>query len=149
MKRPVHVQVLCNTGCSLETVKNYLLMNRATKQPVSWDRCLFVHQICTFWYLVSKKFNTYTVIIHLWRLWRCKTVDVYKIHWKLMILKSQFHCMCTRLCLVRACECIFLIQKCCGRSSLTYELKFKFHNDPGLHCGDICKSLLTFKISNF
>ena len=62
------------TGSSLETVKNYLLISRTTKQPVSWDRCLFVHQKCTFWYLVSKDFNNYSVIKHLWRLWRCKTV---------------------------------------------------------------------------
>ena len=78
------------TGWLLETVKNYLLTNRATKQPVSWHRCLFVHQICTFWYLVSKDFDNYSVIKHLWRLWRCKTVEICKIHWKLMIFKSQY-----------------------------------------------------------
>ena len=51
------------TGWSLETVKNYLLITRTTKQPVSWNRCIFVHQTCTFWYLVSKDFNSFSVII--------------------------------------------------------------------------------------
>ena len=78
------------TGCSLETVKNYLLINQATKQPISWDRCLFVHQICTFWYLVSKNFNSYSVIFNLRRLWRCKTLEICKIHRKLMNFISQY-----------------------------------------------------------
>ena len=79
-----------NTGLSVGTVKNFLLIARARKQPISWDRCLFVHQTRTFWYLVSQKINNHSVIIHLWRLLRCISVKILKIHWKLMILKSQY-----------------------------------------------------------
>ena len=37
----------------------------------------------TFWYLASKRFHHYSVIIHLCSLWRWKTVEICKIHWKL------------------------------------------------------------------
>ena len=30
------------------------------------------------------------MIFHLWRLWRCKNVEIFKIHWKLMSFKSQY-----------------------------------------------------------
>ena len=31
------------TGCSVETVKKYLLIARARKQPISWNRCPSLH----------------------------------------------------------------------------------------------------------
>ena len=37
---------------------------------LTWKRCPFVHYIVTFWYLVSIKFYTHSVFIHIWILWR-------------------------------------------------------------------------------
>ena len=36
------------TGWSEGTDKNYAPIARARKQPISWDRCPFLHKICTF-----------------------------------------------------------------------------------------------------
>ena len=72
------------------TVKEYELNAQAKKQPISWDICPFHHYIGTFWYLVSKKFHDHPVIIHLERLLRCKTVKIWKIHWKLKYSESQY-----------------------------------------------------------
>ena len=72
---------------------------------MSWDRCLFVHQICTFWYLVSKHFNSYSVIIHIWRHWRWKTVDICKIHRKLIIAR-RCNEMCVRVFSPRERVCV-------------------------------------------
>ena len=68
------------TGWSIMTVKEYELIAQAKKQPISLDICPFHHCIGTFWYLVSKKFHDHPVIIHLERLLRCETVNIWKIH---------------------------------------------------------------------
>ena len=72
------------------TAKEYELITRARKRYIRWERCHFVTLFGTFWYLVSKKSHNHSVIIHLWRLWRSKTVEICKIHRKLMIFKSQY-----------------------------------------------------------
>ena len=82
--------IIFHTGCFVETVKNYLLIARARKQLISWDRCPFVHQICTFWYLVSNIFPNYSVIIHLWRLYRCIIWKIWKMHWKSQIENQRY-----------------------------------------------------------
>ena len=68
------------TGCSAGTVKNYLLIAQAIKQPISFDMCHFFHWIRTFWYLVSKRIHNHSGIIHLWRLRRCIIEEIWKIH---------------------------------------------------------------------
>ena len=77
--------IMYSTGWSIITVKEYELIAQARKQPIRGIRCHFVHQIGTFWYLVSKKFHNCLVIIHLSRLLSCITVEICKIHWELMI----------------------------------------------------------------
>ena len=78
------------TGWSIMTAKEYELITRARKRYIRWERCHFVTLFGTFWYLVSKKSHNHSVIIHLWRLWRSKTVEICKIHRKLMIFKSHY-----------------------------------------------------------
>ena len=67
-----------------------MLIAQAKKQPISWDICPFLHLIGTFWYLVSKEFHDNLIIFHLERLLRCETVKIWKIHWKLKYLESQY-----------------------------------------------------------
>ena len=83
-------RLISYTGCFIMTDKKYELIAQAKKQPLSWDTCPFHHYIGTFWYLLSKKFHEHPVIIHLERLLRCKTVKIWKIHWKLMFSKSPY-----------------------------------------------------------
>ena len=61
------------------TVKEYELIAKVKKHPISLDTCHFHRYIGTF-YLVSKQFNDHPVIIHLERLLRCETVKIWKIH---------------------------------------------------------------------
>ena len=61
----------------------------ARNQPVSFEWCHLLLLPGPFWYLVSKSFHDLLVIIHIQRLWRCITMKICKIHWKLMIFKSQ------------------------------------------------------------
>ena len=51
--------------------------------------CQIIGEVGPFWYLVSKKFYHHSVIFHFERLLRCETVKIWKIHWKLMIFKTQ------------------------------------------------------------
>ena len=44
----------------------------------------------TFWYLSSQKYQRQSVIIHILRLLRCIMVKIWKMHWKLKYLKSQY-----------------------------------------------------------
>ena len=62
----------------------------ARNQPVSFEWCHLLLLPGPFWYLVSKSFHDLLVIIHIQRLWRCITMKICKIHWKLMIFKSQY-----------------------------------------------------------
>ena len=58
----------------------------------SLQMCIIRNWLWVFFetrYLNTKKSHNHSVFIHLWRLWRSKTVDICKIHWKLMIFKSQ------------------------------------------------------------
>ena len=71
------------------TAKKFEFIAQAKKQHISRDRCPFIHYIGPFWYLVSKKFYHHSVIFHFERLLRCETVKIWKIHWKLMIFKTQ------------------------------------------------------------
>ena len=59
-------------------------------QNMSWDWCFQFTEIGPFWDLVSKKFHNHSVIIHLWRFWRCINAEISKIHWKSMIKKHQY-----------------------------------------------------------
>ena len=68
-----------------------LLIAQARFQPKTLERWTFSDEIGTFWYLVSEKFHNHLlVIIHLVRLLRCKTVKIWKIHWKLKYSESQY-----------------------------------------------------------
>ena len=79
------------TGCFVETVKNYLLIAQAKKKPISWDMCPFHHQIWKFSFIVvSKKIHNHSLIIHLERLCSCKTVKIWKFHWKLKFSEGQY-----------------------------------------------------------
>ena len=57
---------------------------------MSWKGCFLFPETGPFWYLVSNKFHSYSVIIHLWWFWRLIYVQICKIHWKFMIFKSQY-----------------------------------------------------------
>ena len=79
-----------DTGSSIIKRIMYSLISQARKKSIRWDTCQIVPEDGPFWYPVSKKFHNYSVIIHLWRLWRSKTVEICKIYWKLIIFKSHY-----------------------------------------------------------
>ena len=187
------------TGCFRFIVKKLELITQAKKQPSSSDRWHFFLFIGTFWYLVLKKFHNHSVIVHLWRLWRSKTVDICKIHWKLMTFKSQncfanisatktpillkfetyIHKMVknyqiiyrkdpctnprtggvnvhahissrpnTRPHVYAACAHVcarFFTQNHLIILYYLMNISLEFHEDQSFHCGDICKTILTFK----
>ena len=164
--------------------------------------CQIIPEVGPFRYLVSKKFHNHSVIIHLWRLWRSKTVEICKIHWKLIISKSQY-CFAnisstkalifmkfeTYIHKIVNCQQIFCkdpythtrtrgknvrarissrqnarahIYDSCVRVCawiftknlliiLYYlmNISLKFHKDRSFHCGDICKTILTFNNHKF
>ena len=64
-----------------------MLIAQTRYQGINWDRCLFVHYIGTFWYIVSKKFLNHSENIHLWRHWRRKTLEICKLHQNWWFLK--------------------------------------------------------------
>ena len=103
----------------------YELIAQAKKQPLSWDTCPFHHYIGTFWYLLSKKFHEHPVIIHLERLLRCKTVKIWKIHWKLMFSKSQY-CFAS----ISTTEAQILMKFYMMVNKHLVSLSIKFHEDP-------------------
>ena len=78
------------TGCSLMILEKYQIPTLTRKQSVSLKWCHFLAYPSPFWYLVSKKIHNHSVIIHLVRLLRCKTVKIWKIHWKLKYSESQY-----------------------------------------------------------
>ena len=43
----------------------------------------------TFWYNIQKSFKCMYVLIHLERLLRCETDNIWKMHWKLKYSESQ------------------------------------------------------------
>ena len=57
---------------------------------MSWKWCFYFPETGPFWYLVLDKPYNHSVIIHLWRVWRWIFVKKGKIHWKLIIFKSQY-----------------------------------------------------------
>ena len=79
-----------NTGCFFSMSKVICLWESLKIQNMSWDWCFHFTEIGPFWDLVSKKFHNHSVIIHLWRLWRCIIAKISKIHWKSMIKKHQY-----------------------------------------------------------
>ena len=74
-KRGATYMVTKYTGCFGTTAKKLELITRGRKQPITCDGCYFFHYIGTVCYLVSKRFHNYPEIIHLRRLWVCRTVE--------------------------------------------------------------------------
>ena len=68
----------------------FLLIFQPIKHLNSVDRSYISTESIAFWYMISKKCHNHSVITHIWGLWRCKTVKICKIHWKLIIFKSQY-----------------------------------------------------------
>ena len=94
--------------------------------------------------LVSKKYHKHSVIIHFVRLLRCETVKIWKIHWKLNYSESQY-CFAN----ISAMEALIFMIFFVVVNYYLVSLSLKFHEDPSFHCGDICKTILTFwKIFN-
>ena len=102
-----------------------MLIAQAKKQPISWDICPFHHYIGTFWYLDFKKFHGHPEIIPLDRLLRCEIVKIWKIHWKLMFLKSQY-CFAN----ISTTEARILMKFYMVVNYYLVNLSFKFHEDP-------------------
>ena len=78
------------TGCFTMIDKKSELTAWNRKIPVRWNRCYFLHRTYAFWYLSSQKYHRQSVIILIWRHWRCIMVKIWKIHWKFKYSESQY-----------------------------------------------------------
>ena len=116
---------LRSTGWSIMTVKKYELIAQAKKKPISLGIRPFHHYIGTFWYLVSKQLNDHPVIIHLERLLRCETDNIWKIHWKLKYSESQY-CFAN----ISAMEARIFMKFYMVVNYYLVNLSFKFYEDP-------------------
>ena len=67
----------------------FLLISQPMKHLNSLDRSYIFTESIAFWYMISKKCQNHSVIFHLWRLWRCIIEEIWKIHWKSTIKKTQ------------------------------------------------------------
>ena len=67
----------------------FLLISQPMKHLNSLDRSYIFIESIAFWYMISKKCQNHSVIFHLWRLWRCIIEEIWKIHWKSTIKKTQ------------------------------------------------------------
>ena len=76
-------------GVHLNVLKVICLWESLKIKNMSWKGCFLFPETGPFWYLVSNKLHSYSVIIHLWWFWRLIYVQICKIHWKFMILRSQ------------------------------------------------------------
>ena len=77
-----NLRMIVYTGCLVMIVFKFQLHTRARKQPITWQRCPFVHYYMTFWYLVSIKFRTHLVITCLWN---CENMqNTFKIKEEIM-----------------------------------------------------------------
>ena len=81
------IEILCTVllvykiiiqGVPSELLKSICLWESLKIQNMSWDWCFHFTEIRPFWDLVSKKFHNHSVIIHLWRLWRCIIAEISK-----------------------------------------------------------------------
>ena len=85
------MQLICDIqGVHLNVLKVICLWESLKIKNMSWKGCFLFPETGPFWYLVSNKFHSYSVIIHLWWFWRLIYVQICKIHWKFMIFKSQY-----------------------------------------------------------
>ena len=100
-------------------------MQHSSKWNFFWMSYVFFHHYTgTFWHLVSKKIHDHPVIIHLERLLRCKTVKLWKIHWKLKYSESQY-CFAN----ISAMKARIIIQIFVVVKYYLVSLSFKFHED--------------------
>ena len=109
----------------------------ARNQPVSFEWCHLLLLPGPFWYLVSKSFHDLLVIIHIQRLWRCITMKICKIHWKLMIFKSQ-NCFAN----ISATKAPIFMKFETYIHKIVKNYQRKILKDP-------CKTILTFKNDQF
>ena len=72
-----------------------------------------------------QKFHDHPVIFHLERLLRCETVKIWKIHWKLKYLESQY-CYAN----ISAKKYRIFIKICMGVNYYLVNLNFKFQGYP-------------------
>ena len=80
---------LDNTVCLKGPVKKYLPIARDTKQPITQDKCHFLHQIGTFLSPVSKISNYHSEIIPLCRLWRCINMNLIVTRTTKVVLEAH------------------------------------------------------------
>ena len=98
----------------------FLLISQPIKHLNSLDRSFIFTESIAFWYMISKKCHNHSVIIHIWGLWRCKTVKICKIHWKLRSKQRPvLFCKFLHKKRLDLCEIIF------GGQLLSCLLKFK------------------------
>ena len=78
IKKGFWLLALLLQGVPWELSKVICLWESFKIQNMSWDWCFHFTEIGRFWDLVSKKFHNHSVIIHLWRLQRCKIGKTWK-----------------------------------------------------------------------
>ena len=86
----IDIEIDTCTGRFFNVSKVISLWESLKIQNTSWDWFFHFTEIGPFRDLVSKKLNSHSVIIHLWRLRRCIFSEISKIHWKSMIEKQQY-----------------------------------------------------------
>ena len=109
-------------------LEKYQIPTLTRKQSVSLKWCHFLPYPSPFWYLVSKKIHNHSVIIHLVRLWRCETVKIWKIHWKLKYSESQY-CFAN----ISAMEARIFMKFYMVVNYYLVNLSFKFYEDPWIN----------------
>ena len=106
-------------------LEKYQIPTLTRKQSVSLKWSHLLPYPCPFLYLVSIKIHYHSVIIHLVRLLRCKTVKIWKIHWKLKYSENQY-CFAY----ISATEAWIFMKFYVVVNYYLVSLSFKFHEDP-------------------
>ena len=113
------------TGCFRVNDIMFLLISQAIKHLNKLDRSYISTESIAFWCIFSKKkSHNHSVVIHLWRLWRCIIGELWKIHWKSRIKRYQYcfaHCSGTKAWI--------LMKFYVGVNYYLVNLSFIFHED--------------------
>ena len=69
----------------------FVLITQARNKLIRWDMFHINPEVGPFWYLSSQKNHRQSVIIHIWRLLKCKMGKIWKMHWKLTFIERHYH----------------------------------------------------------
>ena len=103
----------------------FVLITQARNELIRWDMCHINPEVGPFWYLSSEKFHRQSVIIHIWRLLKCKMGKIWKMHWKLTIMERHYHFV-----YISATNALIFMKFYMVVNYYLVSLCNKFHEDP-------------------